>query len=185
MIYVGDLNKLLLYTGIIIAYEKPIMYPPVPTRNPTNSAFWFSENNGKGDLHPRFAPAGQLEALLVSSCVGKLSSFHCSKIVLEEHRGIRKFFSSEKVISQEPIVEWHDVFLSKDMRQIYIMWEALAAMAAMQDPGRRNMWKTWLTENSTWQGSLIYTYWEDQLIDAKVAGFIFEGFKTGQVFKGW
>lgn len=71
------------------------------------------------------------------------------------------------------------------MRQIYIMWEALAAMAAMQDPGRRNMWKTWLTENSTWQGSLIYTYWEDQLIDAKVAGFIFEGFKTGQVFKGW
>ena len=104
MIYVGDLNKLLLYTGIIIAYEKPIMYPPVPTRNCRDSAFWFSENNS-GDLHPRFAPSGQLEVLLVSSCVGKLSSFHCSNIIWKSTKESGSFFLWKKVISQEAIVD--------------------------------------------------------------------------------
>ena len=114
-----------------------------------------------------------------------LGSFHPFIVLTSFWKSTKEsgsFFLRKKVISQEAIVEWHDVYFypricarSISCEKLWLQW--------LQDPGRRNMWKTWLTENSTWQGSLIYTYWEDQ--DAKVAGFIFEGFKTGQVFKGW
>lgn len=67
MIYVGDLNKLLLYTGIIIAYEKP--YVPTSTyKKPYKFGFLVFGKQRKRRSPSKVCPiwpAGSLTGLIM------------------------------------------------------------------------------------------------------------------------